>query len=92
VIGLLSNGKRPIPVRQGAVEELIEQRDNSGAIPLAALNLFTKGTKVRIMSGPFTGQLGEVHYLSARDRVVVLLNFMGVQTRLRISPCAVEAA
>jgi transcriptional antiterminator RfaH len=92
VIGVLSEGTRPIPVRRGAVEELIARRDDSGAIPLTALSLFTEGAQVRITCGPFTGQLAKVQYLSARHRVVVLLNFMGVQTRLRIPPYAVEAA
>jgi transcriptional antiterminator RfaH len=92
VVGMLSKGSRPIPVRRGTVEELIARRDDSGAIPLSALSLFTEGTQVRITSGPFTGQLAKVQCLSARDRVVVLLNFMGAQTRLRIPPYAIEAA
>ena len=92
VIGLLSDGTRPIPVRRGGVEELIDRCDKSGAISLTALSLFPEGTKVRILSGPFTGQLGEVLHLSARDRVMVLLTFMGVQTRLRLPPYTVEAA
>jgi transcription elongation factor/antiterminator RfaH len=92
VIGVLTQGTHPTPVRRGVVEDLIDRRDDSGTIPLTALSLFTEGTQVRITSGPFTGQLAKVQCLSARDRVVVLLNFMGVQTRLRIPPYAVEAA
>jgi transcription antitermination factor NusG len=89
---LLSDGTHPLPVRRGAVEKLIERCDDTGAIPWSALSLFTEGSKVRITSGPFTGQLGEVCQLSAHDRVVVLLNFMGVQTRVQIPSFAVDAA
>jgi transcription antitermination factor NusG len=79
-------------VRQGVIEALIEQCDETGAVPLTALGLFSQGIKVRITSGPFTGQIGEVDRISAGDRVMVLLNFMGVQTSLPLPPFAVEAA
>jgi hypothetical protein len=36
--------------------------------------------------------MGEVVTISARDRVLVLLNFMGVQTGVQIPAYGIEAA
>ena len=92
VVGLLANGPCPTPVPQGVVEALFVQCDQDGAVPLSAIGLFTERTKIRITRGPFRGQVGEIAEISARNRVLVLLNFLGVPARIELPSCAVEAA
>jgi transcriptional antiterminator RfaH len=92
VISLLANGPDPIPVRQGVVEALLAQCDQGGAVPLSTIGLFTEGAKIRITSGPFTGQVGNVAEIPARDRVLVLLNFLGAPARIQLPSYAIEAA
>ena len=92
VVGLLSDGTNPLQVRHNVVENLLRQCDQKGAVSASALGLFTHGIRVRITSGPFTGQMGEVGNISARDRVLVLLNFMGVQTAVHMPAYGIEAA
>jgi transcriptional antiterminator RfaH len=60
VVSLLANGPHPLPVPQGLVEMLLAKCDLRNTISLTAMGALTKGMKVRIMSGAFSGQLGEV--------------------------------
>jgi transcription antitermination factor NusG len=61
---------------------------------LAALDVFTKGLKVKIQSGAFAGQTGEIgeSLTPARDRIQVLLRILGVQSSLLVPAYAIEAA
>jgi transcriptional antiterminator RfaH len=94
VVHLLTDGKRPLPVPGGVVEKLLAEADEQGATPLTALGMFWKGRKVRITSGPFAGQLGEVAEALARgrDRVQVLLSMLGAETSMQVPSYALETA
>lgn len=95
VVKLLANGPNPIPVPAGIIEALTARCGEGGVTSLAALDLFSRGRKVRIKSGAFKGQLGEVTgtWITARyDRVGVLLTLLGVQSELRVPSYAIEAA
>ncbi len=93
VVSLLANGPCPLPVPHGAIEALLTQCDRRGAVPLAAMGVFAKGLKVRIKSGAFTGQTGELtEILRGGDRVHVLLTLLGAETDLRLPSYAIEAA
>lgn len=92
VVSLLANGPTPLPVPRGMVENLMAQCDESGITALSAFGTFTKGLKVRITSGIFTGQAGEIVLTRGHDRVQVLLHLLGVQTPVELPSYAVEAA
>ena len=70
------------------------ETDEEGVTPLTSLGMFWKGRKVRIKSGPFAGQIGEVADVLAngRDRVLVLLSMLGVQTSMQLPSYALETA
>jgi transcriptional antiterminator RfaH len=93
VVSLLANGPHPLPVPHGAVEELLTKCDRRGAVPLAAMGVFTTGLKVRIKSGVFTGQTGKITEIlpQGNDRVHVLLTLLGAETDLRLPSYAIEA-
>lgn len=92
VVGLLSDGSRPLPVPRGVVEDLLRGCDEGAVVPAAALAGLTKHSKIRITSGPFAGQLAEVADIVRRDWVEVLLNILGVPTSLALPSYAIEAA
>lgn len=94
VVALLTDGTRPLAVPGDLIEKLMAERDAEGVTPLTSLGMFWKGRKVRIKSGPFAGQMGEVADVLAkgRDRVHVLLSMLGVQTRMQLPSYALETA
>lgn len=94
VVRLLDNGKFPLAVPCGLVENLLEKCDRQYTVPLAAMGMFTRGLKVRIKSGAFSGQTAEINEIFAegRDRVHLLLTLLGAQAELRLPSYAIEAA
>jgi transcriptional antiterminator RfaH len=92
VVCLLTSGPQPLPVPQGVVETLLAKCDAHAAVRLAWI--LTKGLKVRIKSGAFSGQTGELAeiFIEGCDRVGVLLTLLGAQTKLEVPSYAVEAA
>ncbi len=92
VVGLIATDSRTHPVPYGVVEAFKDGADQEGATPLTVLGVFTQGLKIRITSGAFAGHTGE----SARvpknnhERVQILLNFLGVPTRLPLPEYAIE--
>jgi transcriptional antiterminator RfaH len=94
VVSLLANGPCPLPIPEGAVEELLTKCDQRGAVPLTAIGIFTKGLKVRIKSGTFSGQTGEITEVipQGHDRVQVLLTFLGIEIGVQLPSYAIEAA
>jgi transcriptional antiterminator RfaH len=94
VIRLLANGPHPLPAPRGLVETLLGKCDARQVISLAALGVLTKGLKIRITSGVFSGQMGEVIEIFAegRDRVRILLTLLGADTELQLPCSAFEAA
>jgi transcriptional antiterminator RfaH len=94
VVGLLTDGARPLAVPAGVVESLIVKSDSRGAVPLAALGVFTKGTNVRIRAGTYAGQMGVVTEIppAGSDRVLILLSLLGAEAELQVPSYAIEAA
>jgi len=94
VVSLLTDGTHPLPVPSAVIELLKADTDAEGVTPLTSLGVFWKGRKVRIKSGPFAGQMGEVAEVLAkgRDRVQVLLSMLGAQTTMHLPSYALETA
>lgn len=81
----------PALVPQGVIEELRAREDNDGFIPLENRRAFLKGEPVRIVDGALIDQIGLFDCASDEDRVVVLLNLLGRNVRVRIPSGAVVA-
>ena len=74
---LLMNGERPAPIPDQVIAEL-RAREIDGVVKLPEPPpRLCKGGKVRIATGPFRGHLGLIAGLSPRERVTVLLKFLG---------------
>jgi transcription elongation factor/antiterminator RfaH len=75
VSSLIMQNERPSPAQSGVVETLIASSTADGEV-LFCQNL-VPGDHVRLISGPFAGQLGILRRLNGAERVQVLLAIMG---------------
>lgn len=93
VVHLLTDGERPLAAPGEVIEKLRDGSDERGIMPLTALGMFWRGRKVRVSSGAFAGQTGEVSEVlgSGMDRVKILLSMLGVETSLELPSYALEA-
>lgn len=82
VSGLVMAHERPQSVPHGVVEGMVAATTEDG---ITVLDLGLKeGDPVRLVSGPFSGELGVLERLDARGRVALLLSVMNGSVRLRI--------
>jgi transcriptional antiterminator RfaH len=82
VTRLVSFGRDPAAVPQELVAQLMERCDSSGK--LQPVELPAPGDQVTVTSGPFANFVAEVERISADQRVWVLMELMGAQTRVSV--------
>jgi transcriptional antiterminator RfaH len=75
VTTLIMQDEQPAPVRRGVVETLIASSTPIGEVQFCPD--IAPGDRVRLVAGPFAGQLGILQRLSSAGRVQVLLEMMG---------------
>lgn len=89
VRGIVGTGDVPVPVPDEAIR-LIKERCEDGETILWQPE-FRPGTTVRITHGPFAGLIGILDQpASKRERVKVLLNLFGTQTRVDVDVVDIE--
>jgi transcriptional antiterminator RfaH len=87
---IVCNGDKPAAVPTGVVEELKRREDASGFINI---NRGPRtGDKVRIVDGVFATFTGLFEGLDERERVAVLLNILGRNTRVFLNSNQIAAA
>jgi transcriptional antiterminator RfaH len=74
-LGLIMDGMKPARCPDRVVAE-IRRREVRGLVELPKAGL-QRGERVRIIAGPFCGQLGFYDGMAANDRVMVLLSVLG---------------
>jgi len=89
VIRLVMDGLHPAKVPDAVIEE-IRIREHNGAIEIPRRQL-KAGDRVKILSGPFNGQLAIYAGMSGLDRVAVLLQILGGMVRVTVAREQVEA-
>lgn len=75
VSSLVMEGERPKPVPTGVVEGLGALSGDDGVLSFAPS--LKPGERVRMLSGPFAHQIGELQHIDEHARVRVLLDLMG---------------
>jgi transcriptional antiterminator RfaH len=80
-LGLVMNGLEPARIPDAVIAE-IRSRERDGMIELPSK--LCRGSRVRILRGPFTGHLAIYAGMSGRDRVAVLLEILGGQQRVTL--------
>ena len=90
VARLVKFGERPAPVPNHIIDGLRAACDQDGFIALTSQ--FAVGNEVEIQSGAFANFIGQIEQISPNDRALVLIDFMGTQTRVNLSAANLRAA
>ncbi len=89
VSNMVKFGNNPACVPKDLVEMLIKQGDESG-VHRVDIEEFKAGGRIRICEGPLMGYEGIFIAKTSRDRVTVLLDIVGKQSRLFVNPSLLE--
>jgi transcriptional antiterminator RfaH len=89
VLGLIMNGMIPARIPDAVVAE-IRGRERGGFVVLPRAPGLRPGSKVRVVSGAFSGQMAIYAGMSARQRVDVLLTLLGSLRRVTLARRDVE--
>jgi transcriptional antiterminator RfaH len=84
VAGLVCAGDRPAPVPVGIVEQIRVFEDENGMVRPPKPECFAKGQRVEIADGVFDGLIGLVDGMSDEERVILLLDLLGREVRIRL--------
>ena len=90
VISLVMQEGLPISVKSGVIETLLASSTSEGEILFCSE--MAPGSRVRLVAGPFAGQLGTLRDLSRPDRVRVLIEMMGAHIPTELHGRAVVPA
>ena len=88
---LISFGASPASVPNVVIDVLRQREDEKGMVVLKPASLFKKGERVKLMSGALGEQIGLFDHIDDKERVVVLLDMLGRQVRVRTPIEAVQA-
>jgi transcriptional antiterminator RfaH len=86
VAGLVSTCDHPAPVPAGIIERIQASEGADGIVRLPAADHFRNGQLVEITDGAFDGLQGLVESTTDEERVTLLLNLLGREIRVRVSP------
>jgi len=91
VIKIVSFEQEPLPLRPGVIEAIrteVAQLNERGGLPSV---YYEEGEIVRLRSGALAGMEAVfVKHLTSRDRVVVLLRFLGQENKVEIDISEIE--
>jgi len=89
---LVCNGDDPASVPPAVVAALKAREDAGGFVQLERRPRFTPGERVRIVDGVFADTLGLFEGMADRERVAILLEFLGRKVRVVLDEGAIAAA
>jgi transcriptional antiterminator RfaH len=89
VIGLVMAGSQPAKIADEVIEE-VRQREVNGLIELPKRSL-RRGAQVKILQGPFRDHLAIFADMKPKQRIEVLLQFLGSAYRVELPASDVEA-
>lgn len=92
VARLVCNGDDPAPMTTDVLSLLKAREDLNGFIRMDRRSQFSRGENVRVLSGPFSDNLGLFDGMADRDRVAILLDLLGRKVRVSIDADMIAAA
>ncbi len=79
---IIAQDNKPISLDEAIIHNLKQQETTEGLVPMKSLSLFQPGEHLTITDGPFSGQSAVFEKMTDRDRIQVLLNFLGRSTSI----------
>jgi len=92
VKSLLSAGDSPSCVSQNIINELLANTDSRGVIKKLEAANYDVGQEIKISEGIFKGNVGNFCGMASKDRVSILLAFLGKQVKISVSSLHISAA
>jgi transcriptional antiterminator RfaH len=89
---LVSLGDGPASINDGVIGSLKQREDEGGFIKLDRRIRFSPGDKVRVLDGAFVDSLAWVEETNDRERVAILLDFLGRKVRVLVGADLIAAA
>ena len=84
VIDVLYSGERPAQLGDEVIAGL-RARERDGVIALPTRPDFQRGDSVRVVRGPFQGQIAIFQDMKPKDRIEVLLSILGAERQLELA-------
>lgn len=84
VVRLVCHGDRPAPVPNGVVEDIAARQNDDGFIAVRPACSYSKGEPVHIGGGAFADQTGLFECATDDERVVLLLNLLGREVKVKV--------
>jgi transcriptional antiterminator RfaH len=89
---LVCSGEEPALLPATVISELQNRHDDTGCVQLDLRPRFKPGDKIRIVDGAFTACFGLYQGLADRERVAILLDFLGRKVRVVLDGDSIAAA
>lgn len=89
---LVCQGAAPASVDDSVVNALKAREDEGGFVRLELRAPFSPGDRVRVVDGAFVDSLALVEGVADRERVSILLDFLGRKVRVLVGAELIAAA
>lgn len=86
---LVLAGEEPLPVPDGIVDEIRAREDGDGLVVLGLPAGLGPGSRVRLVDGIFADAKGVLERIADERRVAILLELLGREVRVFVSPASV---
>ncbi len=88
---LICRGDSPLPTPRGVVEEIRSREDENGMVEMLSRRTFSNGQSVQVISGALCDRVGLFDCPTDDERVVILLDMLGRETRVHMPLEAIRA-
>lgn len=89
---MIMSGETPAPLPDGLVEELRGREIGDGFVKLGLPPGLGVGSHVRLTEGIFVDHVGVIERVADERRVAILLDLLGREVRVFVTPCSISAA